>query len=228
MNNIIYELIKILFFSIALFISFNTKNGIIVINELEKMNQIPMIENNINNNNRKSIKDVLFVNGCNPKYLPHPYRYRILHQMEQLNAGFLESDEFYYKDLEPNIVCNYRVIIFYRCPLTPQIEKGIKLAKELNKKVLFDIDDLVIDTKYTDILPFLKTLTPKQRKLYDDGVVKMGQTLKLCDGAITTTEVLAKELKNYVPIVYINKNVASEEMWKLSVNATLNKKKKRK
>ena len=226
MDNIIYEIIKIFFFSIALFISFNIKNGIIVINEFEKMNQIPMIENNINNNNGKSIKDVLFVNGCNPKYLPHPYRYRILHQMEQLNAGFLESDELYYTDLEPNIVCNYRVIIFYRCPSTPQIEKGIKLAKELNKKVLFDIDDLVIDTKYTNILPFLKTLTPKQRKLYDDGVIKMGQTLKLCDGSITTTEVLAKELKNYVPIVYINKNVASEEMWKLSVNATLNKKKK--
>ena len=74
MDNIIYEIIKIFFFSIALFISFNTKNGIIGINELEKMNQIPMIENNINNNNGKSIKDVLFVNGCNPKYLPHPYR----------------------------------------------------------------------------------------------------------------------------------------------------------
>ena len=224
MNNIIYELIKILFFFIALFISYNNQKEIIEINELEEMNQIPMIENNINNKNGKSIKDVLFVNGCNPKYLPHPYRYRILHQMEQLSAGFLESDECYFTDLVPLMVCNYRIIIFYRCPLTGPINDGIKLAKSLNKKVLFDIDDLIIDTKYTDILPFLKSLPKKQKELYDSGVVRMGKTLKLCDGAITTTEALAKELKHYVPIVYINRNVASEEMWKLSETAVLKKK----
>jgi len=56
----------------------------------------------------------------------------------------------------------------------------------------------------------------------------MGKTLKHCEGAITTTDVLAKELRNYVPNVFINRNVASEEMWKLSQNALkskLNKKK---
>ena len=47
----------------------------------------------------------------------------------------------------------------------------------------------------------------------------MGKTLKLCEGAITTTETLAQELKNYVPKVFINHNVASEEMFKLSQNA---------
>ena len=40
-------------------------------------------------------KDVLFIKGCSLAILPHPYRYRISHQMEQLNAGFLESDEFF-------------------------------------------------------------------------------------------------------------------------------------
>ena len=40
----------------------------------------------------------------------------------------------------------------------------------------------------------------------------MGETLKLCDCAITTTEGMAEELKKYVPRVYINRNVASESM----------------
>ena len=171
-------------------------------------------------------KDVIFINGCNPKFLPHPFRYRVLHQMEQLNAGFLESDEFYYLDFEPFIIINYRILIFYRCPWTTKVEEAILLAKSLNKKVLFDIDDLVFDLKYTDILPFLKTLSIKEKKLYDDGVIRMGKTLKLCDGAITTTIALARELKNYVSDVFINGNVASEEMWKLSQKALINSKNK--
>ena len=43
----------------------------------------------------RNIKDVLFINGCNEKFLPHPYRYRVLHQLEQLNRGLLESDVYY-------------------------------------------------------------------------------------------------------------------------------------
>jgi glycosyltransferase involved in cell wall biosynthesis len=47
----------------------------------------------------------------------------------------------------------------------------------------------------------------------------MGKTLKLCEGAITSTEALAQELKNYVKEVFVNHNVASEEMFELSQNA---------
>ena len=41
----------------------------------------------------------------------------------------------------------------------------------------------------------------------------MGKTLKLCEGAITTIEALAKQLNKYIKNVFINHNVASEEMW---------------
>ena len=171
---------------------------------------------------KRHIKDILFINGCYKK-LPHPHRYRVLHQMEQLNARFLESDECFYLDFDPFKVCDYRIIIFYRCPWTQNVGEAIKLAKTLNKKVLFDIDDLIIDTKYTETIPYLKTLSPKEKFIYDRGVKRIGRTLKLCEGAITTTEALAKELKNYVPNVFINRNVASEEMWKLSKIALINK-----
>ena len=174
-------------------------------------------------NNKRNIKDVLFINGCDTKIAPHPYRYRVLHQMEQLSAGFLESDEFFYLNFEPKIISDYRVIIFFRCPFTQEVGEAIKIAKKFNKKVLFDIDDLVIDTKYTDIIPYIKTLSPKEKEIFDDGVIRMGKTLKLCDGALTTTEDLAKELKKYVPNVFINRNVASEEMWQLSKNILIKK-----
>jgi hypothetical protein len=52
----------------------------------------------------------------------------------------------------------------------------------------------------------IKTLFREQKNLYDNSVYRIGKTLKLCQGAITTTETLALELKNYVPDVFINRN----------------------
>ena len=215
-TNYIYPIIKAIFISFIFLISSisikepsiedncqqnSLKNGKIIINEINE------------------IKDILFINGCNPEILPQSYRYRVVHQIEQLKVGFLESNEFFYLDFNPYIVRNYRVIIFFRCPWTKTIEEAINLAKNLNKKVLFDIDDLVFDTKYTEILPYIKTLSLKEKKLYDEGVNLIGKTLKLCEGAITTTEALAKELNKYIKNVFINRNVASEEMWRLSQEA---------
>lgn len=173
---------------------------------------------------KRVIQDVLFVNGCDPILCPHPYRYRVLHQIEQLNSANLMSADVYYIGLNPQIVRDFRIIIFYRCPYTNEVGEAIKLAKKLNKTVLFDVDDLVIDTKYTDLIPYVQGLSTEEKKVYDDGVIRMGKTLKLCDGAITTTEALANELKNYVPRVFINRNRASEEMFALSRVALSQKK----
>jgi hypothetical protein len=109
-----------------------------------------------------------------------------------LKAGNLECFELYYLDLNPLIALDFHIIVFYRCPWTLSVNKAIELAEVLNKKVLFDIDDLVIDTKYTNLIPYLKTLSDSQKQLYDEGVTRMGKTLKLCEGAITTTKTLAK------------------------------------
>jgi len=125
------------------------------------------------------------------------------------------------------MVCNFRVIIFFRCPLTKQINEAILLAKKLNKKILFDFDDLVINQKYINKNPYLQTLSAYERKNYRENADLIGKTLLLCKGVITSTEILGKELKNYVPEIFINHNVASEEMWKLSENA-LGKKSKKK
>ena len=188
-------------------------------------NKIKLMKNNLPK--KRNIYDVLFINGCDPNILPHPYRYRVLNQIEQLNSGFLQSFDIFYLRLNPLIILDFRVIIFYRCPWTEEVGEAISLAKSLNKKVIFDVDDLVIDTKYTDLIPYVQSLSGKEKKIYNDGVVRMGKTLKLCDYAITTTETLSKELKNYVSQVFINRNAASDEMFKLSEYTLENKKKKK-
>lgn len=164
----------------------------------------------------KVFMDVLFINGC---FLPHPSRYRVTHQKEQLFANGINANVVFYENLTLELVKNYRVFIFFRCPVTEVVEQFIKLAKENNKVVLYDIDDLVIDRKYTDLIKYVTSMKPEDKKTYDDGVVRMQKTLRMCDAAITTTERLAEELKNYVPEVFINRNTASDSMVALSLKA---------
>ena len=179
-------------------------------------------------NNLRKTGDVLFISGCTYKELPKSFRYRILHQIEQLKAGDLVSNVCFFLDLDPFLVNDYRFIIFYRCPWTPMVEKAIEYAKKLNKRVFFDIDDLIIDTKYINLLPHWNNLTSFEREEYDNYVNLIGKTLKLCEGAITTNSIIEKELKNYVPEVFINHNIANEEMFQLSLDAIDRKSKKKK
>ena len=172
------------------------------------------------NDPEKTFADVLFINGC---YLPHPSRYRVTHQREQLWAGDVSSNEVFYENLKIEMIRLYRVFIFFRCPFTETIGQFIKQAKEDNKVVLYDIDDLVIDKEYTKTIKYLDTMSDSERASYDLGIELNQKTLRLCDGAITTTERMAEELKKYVPNVYINRNVASEEMLKLSEEVLENK-----
>lgn len=169
--------------------------------------------------NKRSLKavykDILFISGCDEK-LPHPLRYRVAHQREQLEAFNYSTDEVYYLELILEQVKYYKAFIFFRCPYTEQIGKFVRLAKYLNKRIIYDIDDLVIDTKYTDLIKYVKEMNVDDKAAYDMNVMNMQKLLKKCDIAITTTECLAEELKKYVSQVFINRNVASEEMLKLS------------
>lgn len=163
-----------------------------------------------------TFKDILFINGCS---LLHPQRYRVNHQIEQLEAYGVSCDKIDYDKLTLDCLNNYRGFVFYRCPILPVIEEFIKLAKENNKTCFYDIDDLVYDTEYTNTIKYLDEFDEEQRKLYDDGVIRMGKTLDLCEYGITTTKRLQTEMKKRLKDVYINRNVMSDEMLKYSEKA---------
>ena len=164
--------------------------------------------------------DIIFINGCDYS-LPHPIRYRVDHQLEQLSANNLSCRIIYHQELTLDDVRLARGFIIFRCPHSELIEAFVKKAKVLNKHVFFDIDDLVVDTKYTDMIKFVREMEPGDKRGYDDGVWKMRKTLELCDSLITTTEHLADELRHINPDAFINRNVASEEMVALSQQAYL-------
>ena len=65
-------------------------------------------------------KDVLFINGCDES-VPHPARYRVTHQREQLAANNISTGEVYYVNLQLDQVRYYRTFVFFRCPYTDMI-----------------------------------------------------------------------------------------------------------
>ena len=164
----------------------------------------------------KCFKDVLFINGCS---LPHPQRYRVDHQIEQLESAGISCAKVNYERLNVNMVKNFRAFVIYRCPIIPIVEEFIKIARENNKTIFYDIDDLVFDIEHTKDIKFLDTMSEKDRDLYNDGVVRMGETLKLCDYGIASTERLQIEMGKHLKEVFVNRNVASEEMVKYSQEA---------
>lgn len=165
-----------------------------------------------------SLFDVIFINGCDYS-VPHPIRYRVDHQIEQLVAAGLSAAKVEATDVDDDLLRHARVFVIFRCPITDEIRGFISKAKKLNKRVIYDIDDLVIDTVYTDQIPFVAQMNAEDKFLYDEGVRRMGETLSLCDCAIATTETLAGELEKYVPRVYVNRNTASMQMLAYSQRA---------
>lgn len=163
-----------------------------------------------------AFKDVLFINGCPRDLLPHPPRYRVTHQMEQLKVNGYTCDEVFFENVDLKQVRMYSCFIIFRAPYTDKLDAFIQLAKSWNKPVLYDVDDLVIDTKYTDQIAYVKNMEASQKARYDLDVMKNQKLLKLCDGCITTTLALKKELEKYNPNVWINRNTASIEMVTLS------------
>lgn len=168
--------------------------------------------------NKKPVnfKDILFVNGCT---LPHPERYRVDHQVEQLIANGMTVDSIFYDQLDCDMLRRYRGFVFFRCPLTDKVSEFIGLAKQYNKTCFFDIDDLVIDEKYTNQISYVRNMAESDKCLYDDGVNRTKKTLQLCDFAITSTNRLKTELLNYTTEVFVNRNVASDEMIAKSIEA---------
>lgn len=174
------------------------------------------IDHKLNPHKRhRAMRDVLFVVG---PHLPQVKRYRVDHQVEQLIANGMTAEVIDDDKLALDDVKYYRGFVFCRYPHTDKAEQFIEVAKSFNKTIIFEIDDLVFDTNFTNNIKVVKEMSKVDRDLYDSGVTRSQQTLKMCDFAVTTTDPLAQELRKYSNIkdVYVNRNVVSDEMVAIS------------
>ncbi|WP_285118467.1 rhamnan synthesis F family protein [Lactococcus petauri] len=158
---------------------------------------------------------VLIIDGVE-NAIPQCTRYRVENKAAQLRALGFDVWTVNASEFKMGYAENASHIVIYRTGYSELLEQLCHLAQKYNKPVYYDIDDLVIDTKYTDLLSYTQDLSDIEKYEYDSGVKSYGKMMSLCDSVITTTQTLKEELENYSSEVIINRNLASEELVRLS------------
>lgn len=160
-----------------------------------------------------AIRSVCFINGCSYR-VPHPIRYRVDHQCEQLRYSGIRAISFDEWDISFGLIeeADLDCLIIFRAPMTRRLGRVLDWANKRGIRTLFDIDDLVVDTQYTSNIQYVKDMPRLRRQRYDRGVSCMKETMLRCDEVLTSTTGMAEELRKYKNNVIVNRNVASSEM----------------
>ncbi len=136
------------------------------------------------------------------------YRYRAANMVEVLNVPALVEEAqtsaacFFSDDMHHStaIATGADVLVISRARYDTALAILVQQFKALGKKVLFDVDDWVFETQVIDLI--IQTLGQDgsdEVLNYWYGVVgRMAQTLRMCDGAITTNDYLADKLRQFL------------------------------
>jgi O-antigen biosynthesis protein len=136
------------------------------------------------------------------------FRYRAANMAEVLNAMGTNHNQdisaacFFSSDLHScaDIAESADILVISRARYDLDIAQLIQQFKAQHKKVWFDIDDLVFDTNYIDLIISTSGQEPTDDVLnyWFSVVARMGQTLRLCDGVITTNNFIAAKIKQCI------------------------------
>lgn len=151
--------------------------------------------------NRRAVRIAYFYEEPNNS----TFRYRAYNMVQVLNASdgsdvsasyFFLSDRDYFDEIADSAA----MLVICRSRYCHEINGLVAKFRARGKRVLFDVDDLVFDTDYTHLVVATLGLNVGHKGVWDDWFAmmsRMGQTLKLCDGAITTNEFLARKLADF-------------------------------
>lgn len=91
--------------------------------------------------------------------LPHPHRTAWCIRWSSWRQADIRRYGLF-SGAEALMVRCYGAFVIFRCPMTDTLREFATMAKQMNS--LYDVDDLVIDTKYTDQIPFLDRMQPEE------------------------------------------------------------------
>lgn len=133
------------------------------------------------------------------------FRYRTYNMTEALNKltdGEISASYFFMSNIsDARLIVEYAdLLVVCRSRYSPQLEFFLQSFRSRGKKILFDIDDLVFDLDYVDVLIDSLDLDISSSQVLDDWfsyVGRMGKCLKMCDGAIATNGFLADRVQEF-------------------------------
>ena len=90
------------------------------------------------------------------------------------------------------------VVVIGRALYTTHVSTLIARARAAGRRVLLDVDDLVFDLRYARLVMETVDQTDDDAyQLWYGWIARLGATLELCDGAVTTNELLAQRVREF-------------------------------
>ena len=136
---------------------------------------------------------------------PSTFRYRVFNMVEALNAApesNISASWFSLADISrlDDVVDRADALVICRARYSPLIDRLIHRARVRKAPVLFDVDDLIFDPDYASLIVDALGLDSSLERIWDwffglSG--RIGATLRLCDGAITTNAYLAAKISAF-------------------------------
>jgi glycosyltransferase involved in cell wall biosynthesis len=136
------------------------------------------------------------------------FRYRVFNMVEALGED--ASDEriaatwFTRAELPilERLIGDVQTLVICRTRYTARLDNLVTRARAAGCEVLFDVDDLIFDNRYVNLV--LETLDrPSSEVLLDEwfaAMSRLGAMLRLCDGAITTNHFLAARIEDFAQL----------------------------
>jgi glycosyltransferase involved in cell wall biosynthesis len=135
------------------------------------------------------------------------FRYRIFNMVQALAdepSGAVRASWFHRGDIQrmDEVIDRVDALVFCRTRYTPAMGRLVMRAKNRGIRVVYDVDDLVFNTDYTELV--LGTLDQEVdlEAVLNDWFAyfsRQGALLRLCDHVITTNEYLSNQAKIFAP-----------------------------
>jgi len=153
------------------------------------------------------------------------FRYRAYNMVQVLNSQSKDGccgSYFFLEDWHciNEIADAADVLVICRSGYSHKINQMITKFRSRRKRIYFDIDDFVFDTAYTHLVVDTLGLDQEDPRVWDDWFAmmgRMGQTLRMCDGGITTNQYLATRISEFSGLpVKVVPNFMNQEQLDLS------------
>ena len=153
------------------------------------------------------------------------FRYRAYNMVQVLNSELgdgCSGSYFFQTDLHriDEIADAADVLVICRSGYNNKINLLLTKFRARRKRVYFDVDDFVFNTEYAHLIVDTLGLDLDDPRVWEDWfamIGRMGQTLRLCDGAITTNDYLAARITEFAQIpVKVVPNFMNREQIDLS------------
>lgn len=149
------------------------------------------------------------------------FRYRIYNMTQVLNDESYDfSASYFFLDDLPHlreIADLADILVICRTRYDNRINYLITAFRKRGKRILFDVDDLVFNSDYAHLILTILNKDIEDPRVWDEWLAysgRIGMTLRLCDGAITTNDYLAAKISEFanVPVSVIPNFLNREQL----------------